>query len=141
MSDQTPNAPSLTLTHGNPENRRQFERFCLAPAYTDITVRVPGRREPMSGHAHDISEGGLRMELDESIEPGTSIVLEVKLPAGTLRSGVVEDVLARGTIMWADDDGARGPVLMGVHIDEFATNVDRDRLLGRFATGAYHRAA
>ncbi len=125
----------------NPENRRQFERFAVSPAYTEVLVRVPGRREVLGGHAYDISEGGLRMELDETIEPGTSIVLEVKLPPGSKKGAAIEEVLARGTVMWADDDGVPGPVLMGVLIDEFATNVDRDRLLGRFASGAYHRAA
>jgi len=51
------------------------------------------------------------------------------------------EVMARGTVMWADDDGVPGPVRMGVLFDEFASNVDRDRLLGRFATNAYNRAA
>ena len=125
----------------NPENRRQFERFTLAPAYTEVQVRVPGKPEPMEGHAYDISEGGIRMELDEPIEPGTSVVVEVKLPAGRIKGAKVEDMLARGTIMWADDDGVRGPVRMGVLIEDFASNVDRDRLLTRFATGAYSRAA
>ena len=123
------------------ENRRQFERFSVTPAYTEVQVRLPGRREALSGHAYDISEGGVRMELDETFEPGTSIVLEIKRPPGKVRGGTIEEVLARGTVMWADDDGVPGPVFMGVLIDEFATNVDRDRLLGRFASGAYHRAA
>lgn len=125
----------------NAENRRQFERFSLAPAYTEVMVRVPGRRQPLEGHAYDISEGGIRMELDEAIVPGTSVVVEVKLPPGHVKGAPVEDMLARGTIMWVDDDGVRGPVRMGVLIEDFASNVDRDRLLTRFASGAYRRAA
>ncbi len=123
------------------ENRRQFERFAVIPAYTEVVVRLPGRAEPLEGHAYDISEGGVRMELDEPIEPGTSIVVEVKLPPGNAKASGIEEVLARGTVMWADDDGVPGPVRMGVLFDEFASNVDRDRLLGRFATNAYNRAA
>jgi hypothetical protein len=130
------------IESGTPdENRRQFERFAVIPAYTEVLVRLPGRREPLEGHAYDISEGGVRMELDETIEPGTSIVVEVKLPPGNSNKTGIEEVLARGTVMWADDDGVPGPVRMGVLFDEFASNVDRDRLLGRFATGAYNRAA
>ncbi|QYK46942.1 MAG: PilZ domain-containing protein [Phycisphaeraceae bacterium] len=125
----------------NGENRRTFERFSVSPAYTEVKVRVPGEPTLLEGHAYDISEGGVRMELDRAIEPGTSIVLEVKLPPGNAKGAPVEEVLARGTVMWADDDGVPGPVFMGVLFDEFATNVDRDRLLGRFASGAYHRAA
>lgn len=137
MTQQNP-IPELKTVD---ENRRQFERFAVIPAYTEVVVRLPGKTEALEGHAYDISEGGVRMELDHSIEPGTSIIVEVKLPPGNARSGGIEEVLARGTVMWADDDGVPGPVRMGVLFDEFASNVDRDRLLGRFATGAYNRAA
>lgn len=124
-------------------NRRRFERFRLPPMYTPIAVRPLDEGEPdLDGHAYDISEGGVRFEVDHAIAPGTPIAMEITLPA-TLESLEPERrVQAFGSVVWTDEDPDEpGPVRMAAVFTRFAGLGDKARLLGQLSSGSFSRAA
>lgn len=136
-------------TAANPINRRRFERFHTLPMYTRVLVTTadhPGRT--FEGHAYDISEGGLRFELDQALHPGTSIAIRLDLPRWLPAPLETTDfteppatVCALGRVIWTDDDGVPGPVRMAATFTGFLDAIDRDRLLDTLAAGALRRAA
>ncbi len=129
-------------------NRRQHDRFTLQPMYTRVLIRPQGEKLfTLEGHAYDLSMGGLRFELDEGIEPGSpvGIMLELPMPAGTmidLKAGpTTQLVAATGTVVWLDDDDARGPVRMAAVFHAFETPEDEQQLIEALSTGRYAQAA
>jgi len=114
----------------NISNRRQHERVSVAPMYTHVGVSVPGVAEPLQGHSYDVSEGGVQIELDEAIAPGTMIGLEMVLPLlGTLRLADEERIVrVIGNVVWVDDSEP-GPVRLAVAFTEFCSEADRARLV------------
>lgn len=123
-------------------NRRRFERFTLPVGYTEVSVRHAGIDEPLRvGHAYDISEGGIRFELDEPIEPGHAIELELKLP-GPIGVGDEErTVHARARVIWLETEDLPGPVRMAAVFRSFNRPADREILMQRLIAGDYARAA
>jgi c-di-GMP-binding flagellar brake protein YcgR len=114
----------------NDQNRRQHERVSVAPMYTHVSVKVPGVSRAMHGHSYDVSEGGIQIELDDAIEPGTRVQLELVLPlVGRLRLAD-EDRIVRvtGNVVWVDDSEP-GPVRLAVAFTEFVSEADRARLV------------
>jgi hypothetical protein len=82
---------------------RQYERFRLQPMYTAVNVESHGRSEVIQGHAYDISEAGVRLELDEPLDPGEDVQVEIRLPGEATSIGV------SATVLWVhgpDDDPA-----------------------------------
>jgi hypothetical protein len=126
----------------NPVNRRRFERFSLLPMYTPVIVRLLGENaSEHEGHAYDISEGGVRFELDEPIAPGTPVSIQIVLP-GDDRSNASRGVLVRGNVVWVNQDlDEPGPTKMAAAITSFARAGDRERLLNQLSSGRYARAA
>lgn len=142
-----------------PTNRRRHERFATLPMYTAVQVWPAGQSSnqsadtapPLEGHAYDLSEGGIRFELDAPIPPGTAITLRLQMPrwlswrsgAAILDAAGTEptciEVLAR--VLWIDDDGVRGPVRMAAVFTSFLDASDKDRLMGMLTTGGLRRAA
>ncbi len=126
-------------------NRRKFNRFRLPPAYTPVNVRLTDSEKfTLSGHAYDISEGGIQFELDNPIAPGTPIAMQIELPRGL---GEAEDVdgpgravFVLGNVVWIDDSEP-GPVRMALVITRFARAGDQERLRSRLASGRYSAAA
>lgn len=120
-------------------NRRRHERFGVRPMYTSISVRL--RSDPATerqGHAYDVSEGGVRFELDGPIPAGTPVDLAVNLPG----PGDDRTVHAFGNVVWVSvDPDEPGPVRMAAAFTGFASRRDRDLLLGRLSSGRYARAA
>jgi hypothetical protein len=124
-------------------NRRQHERFALAPMYTPITARLLENEEfTLEGHAYNISEGGVQFELDHPIAPGTSIALQITLPTGSaaVDLGPGRSVFVFANIIWIDDEEP-GPVRMAAAFTRFARFGDKERLLRMISTGRYSRAA
>jgi len=124
-------------------NRRQFERFVLQPMYTRVALRrLVEDTFTREGHIHNASEGGLMFELDDPIEPGTPVAVQIHLPGLHNDIGPGRAVFALGTIVWvADDLEEPGPVRMAVSFTRFARAGDRDRLVRQLASGRYARAA
>lgn len=128
----------MTTTKESPVNRRAYERFSLPPMYTSVTASRGGSGEPgaeMIGHAYDISEGGMRIELDEPIAVGERLNIAISLPG----SG---DIAVSGDVVWMNDEqDDPGPRRMALHITEFVGEVDRHRLMQYLGAGYLHRAA
>ena len=128
--------------HASPStNRRRFERFALRPMYTPVAVRLMDNEQfTLEGHAYDISEGGIRFELDHPIAPGTPIAMQITLPTSQGDIGPGRSVFVMGNVVWIDDSEP-GPVQMALVITRFARLGDRERLLKRLSSGTYARAA
>lgn len=124
-------------------NRRRFERFRLPPMYTPIAIRPMAAGEPgLDGHAYDISEGGVRFEVDHAIAPGTPVAIEITLPAVQETKEPERRVQAFGSVVWTDEDPDEpGPVRMAAVFTRFAGLADRARLLGQLSSGGFSRAA
>lgn len=126
----------------NMVNRRRFERFSVLPMYTTVIVRTLDENAvERHGHAYDVSEGGVRFDLDEPIAPGTPVSLQIVLP-GDDRPGIDRGVLVIGNVVWADVDADEpGPTRMAVVFTKFSRAGDRERLLKQLSSGRYARAA
>ncbi|MCL4741866.1 MAG: PilZ domain-containing protein [Phycisphaerales bacterium] len=124
----------------NEADRRQFERIALKPMYTPVSVRVGETASWLEGHAYDVSEGGVQLELDAPIMPGTPVAVRITLPRAAGREE--RDVSAVGNVVWTDDDGVDGPVRMAVVFSGFTEEDGRERLRRTLeAPGAARRAA
>lgn len=101
--------------------------------YSAIEVKLASDApDAMSGHAYDISRGGVSFELDRAIEPGTPIYLRLSLPEWLqgLADGESDTVSVhvKGTVVWADDDGVPGPVRMAAVFTSFESVSEYDLL-------------
>jgi hypothetical protein len=124
-------------------NRREYERFALQPMYTSVSVRVAnGQGVEYDGHVHNASEGGIQIELDDILLPGTPVEVTLRLP-GFGREGALErSVQARGMVVWlAEDPDEPGPSRMAIAFSNFASAEDHDRLVNHLGSGRYARVA
>lgn len=126
-------------------DRRRHARFALNPAYTEALVRLQSEDHfTRTGHVHDISEGGVRFEVDVPIEPGTPIALQIPLPqtprAYEDHDGPGRAIFVLGNVVWCNADEP-GPASAAVAITRFARDTDRDRLMNRLIRGAVTRVA
>lgn len=134
MTSATPTAQPL--------NRRRHERFRLPPMYTTVSVCPLERPDDVrEGHAYEVSEGGIRFELDAPMPLGADIVIRLTLPAIAGEPAVDRTIFARGRVLRIVDEDAPGPVRMAARFTRFIREADRDRLLARFSTGHLARAA
>ncbi|MGN6369316.1 MAG: PilZ domain-containing protein [Phycisphaerae bacterium] len=85
----SPAASPVRLGPGVQEfkDRRRRRRVDLQPMYTAVSVRVLARRdEPLEGHAVNLSETGVVVEIDNMIPIGQAVTLELKVAGlGRLR--------------------------------------------------------
>jgi hypothetical protein len=119
-------------------NRRAHERYCLPAAYTSVEARrtrqSAGQR--LTGHAYDVSEGGVRVELDEPLMQGEPVQLRLNLP------GERVPVSANANVVWINDElDDPGPRRMAFAFREFSTFADRERLLRFMGHGGLRVAA
>jgi hypothetical protein len=121
--------------------RRRHERFRLPVMYTSVIAApkaVPASESGVSvleGHAYDISEGGVRIELDTPLDVGHAVDLLLNLP------GAGDNIRASGEVAWfnqPDDDP--GPRRMAVAFTQFSTPADQARL-ANYLRGIAQRAA
>ena len=124
-------------------DRRQFPRFALEPMYTPVSARLLDSEVfNIEGNAYDISEGGLRFELDRPVAPGTKIALQITLPTMNHEDiGPGRSVFVFANVVWLEDEDQPGPYKMAAVCTHFARAGDRERLLRQFATGRYRAAA
>ena len=103
---------------------RQHPRLRVAAPYTLIRVRPVGEdRYRWTGHIYDVSLSGMRFELDEALPAGTAIEVRALLPG---KSQTV--VRVTGRVARIHDDKEPGPARMGLMIDSFQSELDRERL-------------
>ena len=128
-------------------DRRMFPRFVVEAMYTPVAARVEvegGEDAPfdLEGHAYDISEGGMRFELDRRVEPGTCMAIRIFMPGlGERDEG--RSVLVFANVVWAEDaeEGGCPPYRMAAAFARFVRAGDRDRLIRHFSSGRYRLAA
>lgn len=127
------------------QNRRIHTRYQLPSMYTEVSVRELESTEfTSSGHAYDISLGGMRFELDEAIAPGTPIAVRILLPGpSSLHGNDRRAIFAMGTVVWIEEDDLDqgGPVRMACVFRNFCQPGDEHRLLAQISAGQYARAA
>jgi hypothetical protein len=129
--------------------RRRHTRFRVSPMYSRLVVRridpssaapviptafaAPSDRaertdtteptELLDGHIYDISEGGVRFELDEPLGDGEVVVVEISLP------GCQRLIRAEGKIVRVNDaEDDPGPRRMALRFDRFADEASRAAL-------------
>ena len=119
-------------------DRRRFERYALPPMYSPVTIqRGCGMvLRTLEGHAYDISEGGLRIELDTALEPAEPVTFAVELPYG---GGVIS---GSGTVVWVHDaEDDPGPRRCAIAVRVFQSGDDHQRLVRYLRDGLLRRAA
>lgn len=125
--------------------RRRHPRYVLPSMYTAVAVRRAEETEfHLAGHAYDVSVGGMRFELDEAIEPGTSIGIRLELPgAASLRLIDRRPVHIIGNVVWLEEDDldTPGPVRMACVFRRFPMPGDKERLAARLRSGRFSLAA
>lgn len=129
----------------HPIDRRQHERFAVSPMYTPVRVRLQSEEEfTREGHAYDVSEGGIRFELDEPVPAGTPVALQVELPRVGLwsqaDSGPGRAVFVLANVVWCDTEDP-GPAKMAAAITRYPREGDKQRLTRQLASGQFLRAA
>ena len=109
---------------------RRASRVALPAMYTVVRVRPrDSQRYRWTGFAYDISNSGMRFELDESLPLGTELDVRVMLPGSAPTTFHASGQVVR----LHDDPDEPGPVRMGLHFDDFRQPSDRDRLIGYVA--------
>lgn len=130
---------------GNGRERRQHARYLLPSMYTQVEARPLDSDEyKWSGHAYDISEGGMRFELDTPIEPGTTVAVRIQLPgSNSLSWADRRPVYIFATVVWVEQDDLDqpGPVRMACVFNRFVLPGDQQRLQERLRSGRYSLAA
>lgn len=83
--------------YSGPE-RRQYPRFSknLSVSYL-VTKTCLSDADRFSGKTIDISEGGLKVMLDEKLSPGTTVYINVSIPGSGEASRIA------GTVAWTED--------------------------------------
>lgn len=123
---------------GKQQTRREFERIRVQPMYTAVTACTGAPDNPLRllGHVYDISESGVRIELDDALEPGQIVTLQLDLP------GADAAVEAAATVVWVhDDQDDPGPRRMALKFTEFLNRSDRNRLVDYIDRERGRRAA
>ena len=123
-------------------NRRQHERFLLEPGYTGAAVRVHPDEDVFTreGHVYDISEAGVCFEMDQAIEPGSTVSMRVDLPMNAKDLGPGRSVFLTGNIVWCDAD-EMGAVRIAMAITRFDREGDKGRMMRALTGNRYLRAA
>ncbi len=110
---------------GQEKKRRGHQRIRVQPMYTAVTA-CPSNRDSalrLEGHVYDISKGGVRIELDEALDPGEVVALRLALP------GAASVVEASASVVWVHDEpDDPGPRRMALQFTGFPNTADRDRL-------------
>ncbi len=119
-------------------NRRAHQRQIMQPMYTTVTAHriTAAGTLPLCGHIYDISEGGVRIELDEALELGEHVNVNIDLP------GAPGQVTALGSVVWVNSgEDDPGPRRMALRFEQFHRVADRDRLVSYLAGGPGRVAA
>lgn len=116
--------PRPTEGVGKGRERRRHTRFKVVPMYTHLVVhRAEATGPELDGHIYDISEGGVRFELDEPLDDGEFVTVEISLP------GCQKLIQARGKVVRVNDaDDDPGPRRMALRFDAFVDEASRTAL-------------
>ncbi len=103
---------------------RSNPRLKLPAMYTLLRVRQTGdQRYRWTGHIYDISQSGMRFELDAPLPAGTEVEVRGMLPGSHQVT-----FHATGRIVRMHDEEEMGPCRMGMTFTRFNHDIDRQRL-------------
>ncbi len=103
---------------------RSNPRLKLPAMYTLLRVRQTGdQRYRWTGHIYDISQSGMRFELDAPLPAGTEVEVRGMLPGSHQVT-----FHAAGRIVRMHDEEEMGPCRMGMTFTRFNHDIDRQRL-------------
>ncbi len=116
--------------------------------YTPIRVRTLDEQTfTNEGHAYDLSEGGLQLELDRPIDPGTPVAVELTLHGSQWEDSTEpsmglsgRSLFLFGNVVWLDDEEA-GPARMAIAITRFTRPGEREKFIRQLYSGRLARAA
>ena len=118
-------------------NRRSAERFMLQTAVVRVVVdahgNTPESKGLFEGHAYDISDSGIRLELDSALPVGTPVGVELHMPG----LGSAIQLVGRVARVFDEIDDP-GPRRMGVNLTG-RTQADTDRFNRLLDQGALGR--
>ena len=104
-------------------NGRQHPRQTLPAPYTAVRIRRAGKqRFSLTGHAYDISISGMRFELDEPLESGELVEIEVKFPRKTNKPPLV----TTGRVVRYHDPDEVGPIRMGMAFTQLEESMEAE---------------
>lgn len=107
------------------QERRGSPRIKLPPMLASViaTNATDADSGTLHGHAYDISSSGVRIELDQPLEPGQTIGVHVDLPWNGRHIDAMADVV------WVNDgEDDPGPRRMALHFVSFGNGMDALRL-------------
>lgn len=114
---------SLKLQSG--AEARQSIRLRLPAMYTLLRLRRKGEtRYTQTGYIYDISQTGMRFELDDPIETGTELEFRALLPGSHTVTFCAKGRLVR----MHDDMHEVGPVRMAMQFERFNSSIDQQKL-------------
>lgn len=126
-------------------DRRQHPRYVLPSMYTEVALRpLRSNTFDFSGHAYDLSIGGMRFEMDRPVEPASDVAVKIILP--TALGAVLtapRAIFAMARVVWVnmDDVEMGGPVRMACVFRRFTRPGDEERIRHALSSGRYALAA
>lgn len=135
MSDQDNRSQRTDQSSKVFVNRRDANRVSVKPAYSSVAVTAVDSQERLCGHVYDLSEKGLRFEVDHALPIGSSVVLELLVPPE-------ESIRVRARVVRVFDEADDpGPRRMGAEFTGFESPDDEARLEGLLDSYQLPRAA
>ena len=117
---------------------RQSSRLKLSAMYSSIHVRPRHSRQfCWSGHIYEVSDAGLRFELDHPVALGKPVDVRATLPG---RNATTVNLSGR-IVRYHDDPDDPGPIRVGMKIDSFSTEDDRRLWLDYIRSSRLSQAA
>lgn len=117
---------------------RKSSRLKLLAMYSYIRVRPHDAREfCWSGHIYEVSDTGLRFELDDVVALGTLVEVQATLPG---RCSTIVNLSGR-VVRYHDDPDDPGPIRVGMMIESFSTENDRHLWLDYIRSSQSRKAA
>jgi hypothetical protein len=110
------------------EDRSHERRFFRANVDFPVTLIVPGHELILTGSAHDLSRGGMRVSTSTDLPAGQPIMLRFVLPKGE------RELLVRGKIVLSFFDASKKSYAHGIAFTQYTTQ-DHDQIAS-FVAGA-----
>lgn len=122
--------------------RRGYTRYTMPSMYTSLVVRPVGiDGPPLEGHVYDLSEGGIRFEVDRQLVPGTEVELDISLPGPSAPGAASLRAVARVVRLEEDDLDGAGPVRTSCAFSAFADDLTHEALVRQLTGGRFSSAA
>jgi hypothetical protein len=112
--------------------RRGNQRFTLRPDVSRVVVHCD--TIAYEGHAYDISNCGIRLELDEALHVGQRVEIDL------FTTGTMKEIRFTGVVTRIFDEiDDPGPRRMGIQIKKFGRRADKSRLSTLLECGSLGR--